>query len=217
MTGRPQSPRVPKDCQHGGRHTHGTSLAYRSDGCRCLACTAACADEYRNRARRKAYGQLEQQRYPLIGAQRRLQALTAIGWSARALAGESGLYPTLIQVIRNGRATYVHRSTHLAIVELYDRLWNQSPPMRTKDEKGAATRARQHAARQRWRPPMFWDDDLIDTPPKVRVKPVQQLAPCGTYAAYRRHVRRGQQPCGECSAAWLRYKQSRRQAIKEAA
>lgn len=26
--------------------------------------------------------------------------------------------------------------------------------------------------------------------------------PCGTYAAYRRHKRAGEQPCEACAAAW---------------
>ena len=49
-----------------------------------------------------------------------------------------------------------------------------------------------------WRPfiPIDWKDDCGLRP--ARPKPKQ---PCGTYAAYRRHIRRGEQPCPECLAA----------------
>ena len=39
-------------------------------------------------------------------------------------------------------------------------------------------------------------------------------APCGTVAAYKRHQRRGEQPCRSCRAAWSEYQRQRYQARK---
>jgi len=38
----------------------------------------------------------------------------------------------------------------------------------------------------------------------------RNLQPCGTYAAYRRHLARDQEPCAECRAARARLQQDRR-------
>lgn len=43
----------------------------------------------------------------------------------------------------------------------------------------------------------------------------RELQPCGTYAAYRRHIRHGEVPCRPCSdaaAAWARPRQQARRA-----
>lgn len=44
------------------------------------------------------------------------------------------------------------------------------------------------------------------------------LKPCGTYAAYRRHLNRGEQPCDECrrAAREARYEQNRKRVLREA-
>jgi hypothetical protein len=43
-----------------------------------------------------------------------------------------------------------------------------------------------------------------------------ELAPCGTRAAYRRHLRRYEQPCPACCAAAAEYVRKRRAALKAA-
>lgn len=45
----------------------------------------------------------------------------------------------------------------------------------------------------------------------------RELKPCGTHAAYRRHLRAGEQPCEPCRAAAREQKNARKQAQREAA
>lgn len=37
--------------------------------------------------------------------------------------------------------------------------------------------------------------------PQTGSRPPRELAPCGTPAAYRRHLRHGERPCSDCLAA----------------
>ena len=45
---------------------------------------------------------------------------------------------------------------------------------------------------------------------RVRGGPPRQPQPCGTYAAYRRHQRYGEQPCDLCRVAKNEYEKERR-------
>lgn len=47
--------------------------------------------------------------------------------------------------------------------------------------------------------------------PTVLLGPERFLAPCGTPAAYRRHKRRGEEPCAACRTACAKSAQERRQ------
>src|SRR5262249_22050368 len=58
----------------------------------------------------------------------------------------------------------VTAATARAVSDLYDRLWNQPPPGHDQRTRIAASRARRHAERQGWVPPLAWDDDQIDCP-----------------------------------------------------
>lgn len=49
---------------------------------------------------------------------------------------------------------------------------------------------------------------------RVRGGPPRQLQPCGTVAAYKRHVRHGEEPCAACRAAWADYQRQRYQTRK---
>lgn len=97
------------------------------------------------------------------GAQRRLKALMAIGWTMPALADALGRKPcNLRRVLDAGQVT---RRTDREIRDLYDTLWN-APPDRSTPRRGAASdRARDHARRQGWVAPMAWDDIDDDTHP----------------------------------------------------
>lgn len=39
------------------------------------------------------------------------------------------------------------------------------------------------------------------------------LQPCGTHAAYQRHVKRGEEPCANCRAAAAEYQRQRRETV----
>lgn len=97
------------------------------------------------------------------GTRRRLQALTVTGWSGRMLAGLLPMEPSNLNAILRGRPA-VSAATARRARQLYDELWDQPPPERTRGERISAARARGHAARHHWPPPLAWDDDTIDDP-----------------------------------------------------
>lgn len=88
-----------------------------------------------------------------IGIQRRLRALQAIGWSARAVAAEMGTEETTLRnLIRREHPQFVRRTYAERIIAVYDRL---STTPRTG--RGAA-RACNTAAAKGWPPPAVWED-----------------------------------------------------------
>ena len=98
----------------------------------------------------------------VTGTRRRAQALVACGWSQARLARELGL--TAANFCGMVRRDQVTAATARAVSDLYDRLWNQPPPEHDQRTRIAAARARNHAGRQGWAPPLAWDDDQIDDP-----------------------------------------------------
>lgn len=90
------------------------------------------------------------------GSRRRLRALSANGWTSRALAQQLGHadHSTVLEV-RSGSTLTIRRFTADAVRGLYDRLW---------DVDGGSARARRHAQRHGWPVPLAWDDDTIDDP-----------------------------------------------------
>jgi plasmid maintenance system antidote protein VapI len=92
------------------------------------------------------------------GTARRIQALTTLGWDQHTLARELGIpHPQLTHIIHyNRRVTQALANQARA---LYDQLWNQTPP-----PSPAAKMARTAARKNRWLPPLAWDDEQIDDP-----------------------------------------------------
>jgi hypothetical protein len=97
------------------------------------------------------------------GTTRRLQALVAAGWPAARLATELGMTAQNFSPLVHG-ARGVKASTWVAVKELYDRLWDESPAVDTPARMGGVARARRYAADRGWAPPQAWDDDTIDNP-----------------------------------------------------
>lgn len=98
----------------------------------------------------------------ITGTRRRAQALVATGWSQARLARELGLTgANFCAMLRRDQVT---AATARAVSGLYDRLWKQPPPERDQRTRGAASRARNHAEREGWAPPLAWDDDQIEDP-----------------------------------------------------
>lgn len=138
------------------KHAPGTAACYRNHACRCPDCRTA------NMAWQKLYKhEVLSGRTRTIdgtGSRRRLQALSAIGWSQPELARRLGITQgPLWRLMQPGRR--VHRGTAARIAALYDRLWNQPPPAGQ-----SATRSRRDAKAKGWAPPLAWDDDTIDDP-----------------------------------------------------
>lgn len=87
------------------------------------------------------------------GSRRRLQALAAIGWSARALSERCSVGEPTLCVIRSGVVTRTKAAHDTAIRKMYDVL---------SGTPGTSASSRRWAARNRWAPPCSWDD--IDDP-----------------------------------------------------
>lgn len=103
-------------------------------------------------------------RIPAHGATRRIQALIARGWSQAKLADRLNIQPANFTTIVHGRDTHITARTAAKIRDLYDELWDQTPPAATRWERAAIARAQGQATTHGWAPPLAWDDDTIDDP-----------------------------------------------------
>jgi hypothetical protein len=90
------------------------------------------------------------------GTRRRLRALAAIGWSTPLLAQHLGRHRGPLR--RDFYEQSVKASTAEGVRRLYDQLWDTKPPESTTRERMAASKARNTATRNGWRPPLAWDD-----------------------------------------------------------
>lgn len=93
-----------------------------------------------------------------VGTARRLQALIAIGYTQRDLAGRLGITADNLGLIIRERAS-VYISTAQAVDELF-----QSLQMEPAPPSAAATFSRERAKKQGWPPPLAWDEETIDDP-----------------------------------------------------
>lgn len=149
-----------RDCSHPRvKHQHGSRDAYIRDACRCDACTRA-ANEYNiTRRRGIAFGRWE----PFVdatGTIRRLQALTAAGWSSRELGQQLGMSKTATNKVRGDATTQrrVHRDTAARVAYLYSKLADARPTGRYQ------LRSELYAQRLGWAAPWQWTDGTIDEP-----------------------------------------------------
>jgi DNA-binding XRE family transcriptional regulator len=144
--------------------------------CRCGTCQAANTAWQARRSRLIAYGRWEPQ-VDGTGTRRRLRALMRNGWSLGLLSARLGCDRADLRkrLHASGRVT---PATAAAVRVLYDDLWDQPPPGRTRFERAAATKARKYAAARGWPVPCGWDDDEIDDPAAAPV-PGWDKAPVG--------------------------------------
>lgn len=113
-----------------------------------------CRGHY-NAARKYSINRQRWCRYDSVGTERRLRALIAIGYTQSALAGMLNIHPSYITKLCSNTRRQVNADTAQAVAALYDRL-SMTP--------GPSQRARSHAHRRGWQPPLAWDDDQIDNP-----------------------------------------------------
>ena len=97
------------------------------------------------------------------GTARRLQALFARGWSGTKLATRLGMLRSNFTPLLHGTRP-VTVATRTNVAALFDELWNADPPLETRADRVAASRARRTASRLGWVPALAWDDDTIDDP-----------------------------------------------------
>lgn len=186
------------DCPRSN-HRHGTNRNYVVHHCRCFACRVAHANA--QHAYRHGQSWRENDHAPSIGVRRRLQALAAIGWSANDLAPLLGMSADYVAKIRaDERHALIRRCTFDAVARVYDQLWDR--PRTDSDGHRTSTQARGLG----YVIPLAWDDDELDDPDARPHTPAdgRLLAECGTTAAYRRHLRRGEKPCLDCAGAEAR-------------
>ncbi len=143
-------------------HKHGaTATCYTAHRCRCEECTNANSEAHYYRRHMRAAGRQHalQHTVDARGTRRRLQALVALGWSATRIA--TRLDVTHDQIFHWLAAERVTNTTEARVTALYERMSATAPPTATYGDRISRTRARNHAARQGWAPPLAWDD--IDT------------------------------------------------------
>lgn len=105
---------------------------------------------------------------PAVGTHRRVQALVYQGWSLAKIAHELGIKPQSLSAMLN--QAEVRADTYRQVVSLYDALWDVPPPQRTPSERGAVSRARNHAVSRGWASPLAWDDIDTDAEPEGLVE-----------------------------------------------
>lgn len=97
------------------------------------------------------------------GSHRRIQALVARGWSRTRLAGLLGV-SNLTAMLKTSSLTQQKADQ---IAALYEKLWDKTPSFNSTHEAVGARRAMNFARRNRWAPPLAWDDIDNDEAPAI--------------------------------------------------
>ncbi|PFG16299.1 hypothetical protein ATK74_0833 [Propionicimonas paludicola] len=96
----------PVDCQHGGRHQHGTRSAYVFDRCRCEACTIVNREGMRIRSRQKALARWNPELDPFIPGdvvRAHLRGLMDAGMGWKRIAAAAGVATSTVYPILYGK------------------------------------------------------------------------------------------------------------------
>lgn len=91
---------------------------------------------------------------PSVGTIRRIHALQRLGWTADLIAAH-GPWASGDAVAEFTKRPRINRRNAEFIADIYDLLSMQLGP---------SDLTRRHAERQRWAPPLAWDDDQLDDP-----------------------------------------------------
>lgn len=97
-----------------------------------------------------------------LGITRRVRALVRIGWAIPHIAEACGTSHDTILDIRRRQPEFISRKVRDGILAGYEQLAMQLPEPTSKQGKAGVSRARNHATRMGWLPPLAWDD--IDDP-----------------------------------------------------
>lgn len=100
-------------------------------------------------------------RVDATGTRRRLQALAANGWPMKSLGSHIGVNPATVARLLNQRRVY--SATAIAVADCYRKLHGQRPEDHGVPA-GIALKARNHASREGWPGPGYWDDEDFDNP-----------------------------------------------------
>jgi len=142
---------------------HGTDTAYNNHGCRC----ADAREARRLRRKRRREGRLPPLTVDPVGSVRRVQALAAIGWCARAIADAAGTSDATISRLQTGRHRgVINRGSAAKIAAAYERL---------SGRPGPTDRSRLIAKQHGWAPPLLWEDVDIDDPAATPIDDTPQI------------------------------------------
>lgn len=131
------------------------------------------------------------------GPRRRLQALSALGYSGREIALRIATAEARIQKITSGSQPTVRYGLARRINALYDELSETPAPAGR-----SRTRVLRHALAHHFAPPSAWDDDTIDSPDALP----EWTGHCGTDHGWWKHTTNSIPVCPPCEtahAAWL--------------
>lgn len=120
-----------------------------------------------------------------LGAQRRLQALVAFGYSQARLARELGISANGLGALLRNELVTAWRAREVR--DLYERLSMTLPATDTTPRRKSVTRAKRYALDHGWAPPMAWDEGALDDPdarphmrrpagPRSAQRPVDEVA-----------------------------------------
>jgi hypothetical protein len=135
-----------------------------------------------------------------VGLRRRIQALSAIGYSCIYLADRIGTAEVRLHRIANGSQPSVRWVLASRIIAIYNELSHTPAPAGR-----SRTRVIRHAAANRWAAPVAWDDDTIDDPNAVP----DWTGFCGTDRGWWTHRQQDVPVCPACENAHAEWKQAR--------
>ncbi len=96
-----------------------------------------------------------------LGTQRRLHALSALGWTWKDIAAEVGTSRSNVEKWANDDRLFVYASTAAGVAEVYDRL------CMTPRDGWVGERTRKAARAKGYVPPLAWDDIDADEKPQT--------------------------------------------------
>lgn len=139
---------------------------------------------------------------PITGTRLRLRALVALGWSQAKLGRRLGITERNFTPLVSARGrSQVTVATAKKVTALYAELSMRLPPEAGHRDKISASRARNHARRLGWLPPLALDDDRLDDP---------------TYDPHRHHAEADQAPELDHAAIHRRLHGDRKVALTKA-
>jgi hypothetical protein len=150
-------PVCPDDHKHAA-----TSTCYTHHRCGCIACTEANTERRHMVSAGRAH--VFEQIIVGRGVRRRLQALAAIGYSARRVS--TYLDVTADQVLQWTTRDRVTSTTLQRVTAVYELLADHPPVATTSGERISINRARNQATLRGWARPIDWDDIDNDQEPQ---------------------------------------------------
>lgn len=166
-TGRPRRQMIPlppgqvsPDC--AGAFHAADPLAYIRYRCRCAPARATYVRYRKFLAVRGG----DTSRVPALGTLRRLRALARMGYGFVTIARELELSAETLRKILLGKTQTVTGRVEALVIDFYDRFWDiDAEKLATNPfAKRWARTIKQRAEEAGWPPPMWWDDDRIDSP-----------------------------------------------------